>query len=92
MNISTPSRRTALFFGLAACVLAMPTWAQNYPNKPIKFITNFPAGGPADFLARTVGEAITTQTWSSKCSTWPWCQQPPPSPWCSCCKKPSRTP
>ena len=27
-----------------------------------QFITNFPAGGPADFLARSVGEYITTQS------------------------------
>lgn len=62
MNISTSPRRTALFFGLAACALVMPAWAQNYPSKPIKFVSNFPAGGPADFLARSVGEFITTQT------------------------------
>jgi tripartite-type tricarboxylate transporter receptor subunit TctC len=62
MNLSSTSRRTALFFGLAACALAMPTWAQNYPSKPIRFVSNFPAGGPADFLARNVGEFITSQT------------------------------
>ncbi|WP_291913482.1 tripartite tricarboxylate transporter substrate binding protein [Limnohabitans sp.] len=62
MNVSTTQRRTALFFGLAACALAMPAWSQNYPSKPIKFVSNFPAGGPADFLARSVGEFITTQT------------------------------
>jgi tripartite-type tricarboxylate transporter receptor subunit TctC len=43
-----------------ACLAAAPGWAQSYPNKPIRFINNFPAGGPSDFLARTVGEAITT--------------------------------
>jgi tripartite-type tricarboxylate transporter receptor subunit TctC len=44
----------------AACLAAAPSWAQSYPSKPIRFINNFPAGGPSDFLARTVGEAITT--------------------------------
>jgi tripartite-type tricarboxylate transporter receptor subunit TctC len=44
-----------------ASAASTTAWAQSYPNKPIKFITNFPAGGPADYLARTVGEAITTQ-------------------------------
>ena len=43
--------RAALCFGFAACTLSVPAWAQSYPNKPIKFVTNFPAGGPADFLA-----------------------------------------
>ncbi|MEN9624946.1 MAG: hypothetical protein RJB17_1741 [Pseudomonadota bacterium] len=47
---------------MAACTLSVPVWAQSYPSKPIKFITNFPAGGPADFLARSVGEYITTQS------------------------------
>ena len=61
MNISNPIWRTALYLGLAACTWTAPAWAQNYPHKPIKFVTNFPAGGPADYLARTVGEAITTQ-------------------------------
>jgi tripartite-type tricarboxylate transporter receptor subunit TctC len=46
---------------LATCVAAAPSWAQSYPTKPIKFVTNFPAGGPADYLARSVGEAITSQ-------------------------------
>ena len=62
MNISNPIWRTALCLALAACTLAAPASAQSYPNKPIKFVTNFPAGGPADFLARSVGEFITSQT------------------------------
>ncbi len=47
---------------MAACTFSVPACAQSYPSKPIKFITNFPAGGPADFLARSVGEYITTQS------------------------------
>ena len=47
------------FIGGAACLIAVPSWAQTYPSKPIRFINNFPAGGPSDYLARTVGEAIT---------------------------------
>ncbi len=43
-----------------ATLLAAPSFAQSYPSKPIRFVNNFPAGGPSDFLARTVGEAITT--------------------------------
>ncbi len=62
MNISNPIWRTALCLALAACTLAAPASAQSYPNKPIKFVTNFPAGGPADYLARTTGEFITQQT------------------------------
>lgn len=61
MNISHRTWRAALCMGLAACALTAPASAQNYPSKPIKFVSNFPAGGPSDYLARTVGEAITTQ-------------------------------
>lgn len=53
--------RASLCLAFACVTMSVPVWAQTYPAKPIKFITNFPAGGPADYLARTVGEAITTQ-------------------------------
>ncbi len=62
MNISNPIWRTPLCLALAACAWTTPASAQSYPNKPIKFVTNFPAGGPADYLARTTGEFITQQT------------------------------
>jgi tripartite-type tricarboxylate transporter receptor subunit TctC len=52
----------ALFLGGTTSLIAVPAAAQSYPSKPIKFVTNFPAGGPADYLARSVGEFITTQT------------------------------
>ena len=64
MKLSRQSWRTSLCLAVAtwaACTASTAAWAQSYPAKPIKFITNFPAGGPADYLARTVGEAITTQ-------------------------------
>ena len=50
-----------LCLAVVACAALSPAWAQSYPSKPIKFITNFPAGGPADYLARTTGEYLTTQ-------------------------------
>lgn len=61
MKISRTAWQAALCVAIAACSVTAPAWAQSYPSKPIKFVTNFPAGGPSDFLARTVGEAITTQ-------------------------------
>jgi len=33
--------------------------AQDYPNKPIKLIVPFPAGGPNDVIARTVGQRLS---------------------------------
>lgn len=55
-------RRTLSYFSLALClaVSAAAVHAQTYPSKAIRFVNNFPAGGPSDFLARSVGEAITT--------------------------------
>ena len=55
------SWRTILWLSLAACAASVPVWAQSYPGKPIKFVSNFPAGGPADFLARSTGEYLTAQ-------------------------------
>ena len=44
---------------LAACaVAAASAFAQNYPNKPVRLIVPFSAGGPADVLARIVGEKL----------------------------------
>ncbi len=42
-----------------AIASASPTFAQaRYPDKPIRFVVNFPAGGPLDILARTVGDKL----------------------------------
>src|SRR5450631_2919999 len=47
---------------IAACVLALPALAaaQAYPNRPIKLIVPFPAGGPNDIIARVVGEKMSS--------------------------------
>ena len=36
--------------------------AQDFPNKPIKLIVPFPAGGPNDIIARIVGQRISELT------------------------------
>ena len=48
----------ALLFVLAA-VWASPLYAQAYPNKPIRFIIPFPAGGATDILARIIGQKLS---------------------------------
>src|SRR5215510_10086114 len=43
---------------LCAC-LASQALAQTWPNRPIKLIEPFPAGGLADVLARLVGDELS---------------------------------
>lgn len=51
-----------------ACLLVLPVLlaaplahAQAYPAKPIRWLVPYPAGGGSDFLARTVGQALSAQ-------------------------------
>src|SRR4029078_2312766 len=39
---------------------APAVWAQAYPNRPIKFIVPLAAGGTIDFIARAIGERMST--------------------------------
>jgi len=46
-------------FGVAVLfAVAVPTAHAQWPNKPIRIIVPFPAGGPTDITARVVGQAI----------------------------------
>ena len=51
-----------LALGLMALLASPGAMAQNYPNKPIKFIVPFPAGSATDnvgrILAQAMGEAL----------------------------------
>jgi tripartite-type tricarboxylate transporter receptor subunit TctC len=39
-------------------LLCAPAIAQDFPNKPIKILVGFPAGGPSDVPARIIGEKL----------------------------------
>jgi tripartite-type tricarboxylate transporter receptor subunit TctC len=48
-----------LLTGLSVLLLPAPVAAQDFPNKPIKLIVPFPAGGPNDIIARVVGQRMS---------------------------------
>ena len=42
----------------ALTALASPTLAQDYPSRPVKMIVPLGAGGPADIVARFLGQHL----------------------------------
>jgi tripartite-type tricarboxylate transporter receptor subunit TctC len=48
-----------LAFGLALVVVPAAAPAQDFPNKPIKLVVPFPAGGPNDIIGRAVGQRMS---------------------------------
>jgi len=42
-------------------VVAFSAHGQEFPNKPVKFVVGFGAGGPTDVIARIVAQDLTTQ-------------------------------
>src|SRR5687767_12648749 len=53
-------KRAVLF--LLAAAFALPRMAQEYPNKPIRWIVPFPPGGGADATARTISQKMQQNT------------------------------
>jgi tripartite-type tricarboxylate transporter receptor subunit TctC len=48
-----------IIVGLFAMALTSAAQAQTYPDRPVRLIAPFPAGGLADVLARAVGDQMT---------------------------------
>lgn len=50
---------TSVICGLVGLILPFTAAAQDFPNRPIKLIVPFPAGGPNDIIARVVGQKMS---------------------------------
>src|SRR5215218_1538117 len=44
---------------------AVNTFAQSYPNRPIRWIVTYPPGGPTDVVARAIGAKLT-EAWGQQ--------------------------
>ena len=55
-----PYRLVAAFAALAMVCAASPARSQGYPDRPIRVIVPFPAGGVLDTLTRAIGEKART--------------------------------
>jgi tripartite-type tricarboxylate transporter receptor subunit TctC len=53
--------RALLAVCAVACATALPARAQEFPDRPVRWVVGFPAGGGTDFLARTVGNQLSQQ-------------------------------
>ena len=63
MRLSCPNRRTFQLCLLTALVaglspLAAQAQTQNFPNKPVKFVVTYPAGGSSDLMARIMAQKL----------------------------------
>src|SRR5215211_1328098 len=59
-------REFCSLLGAAATTFPLATWplaarAQDWPNRPIRFIVPLAAGGGLDFVARVVGEHMSRE-------------------------------
>jgi len=56
------SRRAAIgliALGFAACLSSNGASAQDYPNRPVRWVVGYPPGGATDILARLVGQRLS---------------------------------
>ena len=62
-DLVRPARRKALraaiALGLAGALAAPAAWAQKYPDKPIRLVVGYSAGGGVDAVARLLGTRLS---------------------------------
>ena len=61
-NIRIPRRAALAAAGLAALMPLRGARAQHYPDRPIKWIVPYAAGGGSDVLARLLGAAMSPRS------------------------------
>jgi tripartite-type tricarboxylate transporter receptor subunit TctC len=58
----SPNERAPLRLAAAAVLIALaaaPSTAQDFPNRPIRIVVPFPAGGPTDILSRVIAQRMS---------------------------------
>jgi tripartite-type tricarboxylate transporter receptor subunit TctC len=56
-----PNRRAAILALAIVALLPAAAWAQSFPNKPIRLLLPFAAGGAADLFGRSLASGLSTQ-------------------------------
>ena len=57
----TPARLQVLALAVALCLTTAASWAQSFPDKPLRVVVPFAAGGPADVMTRINATALAAQ-------------------------------
>lgn len=59
MNLKHLARRLCIFSSLPLLLALPPAQAQDFPNRPLKIIVPYGAGGSVDAIARTLAQELT---------------------------------